>query len=111
MHRLIVAVSLFSLPLAASADRITQMTHADRCAYSARLQVIAAHYYKTGKAREDVKIHWHGDETPYEIDFVTRTLDEGYRMIEREYEAGRADTPLEILGDRIFEACMTAKSL
>jgi hypothetical protein len=111
MRRLVVAVALSSFPLASSADRITRMAQPDLCAYTARLQVIAAHYYKTGKARQDVKIYWHGDETENEIDFVNRTIDEGYRMIEREYESGRKDTPLEILGDRVFEACMTAKSL
>lgn len=106
MNKIVLAVLLAALPAAASADRISAMGHAERCAYGTKLQVLGAYYYGLGKPRAEVKIHWHGDETQNEIDFVNRAIDAGYAMIEREYEVGRKDTPLELLGDRIYEACL-----
>ena len=106
MKNIVLAAVLLVLPIAASADRISAMSHAERCAYGTKLQVLGAYYYGQGTPRAEVKIHWHGDETQNEIDFVNRAIDAGYAMIEREYEVGRKDTPLALLGDRIYEECM-----
>lgn len=106
MKQIILAVALTLIAGAAGADRITSMNRAERCAYETRLQVLAAYYFSKGTPRAEVKIHWHGDETQFEIDFVNRALDVGYERIRLEHEAGRKDTPLEVLGDRIYEACM-----
>ena len=106
LNRIALAAAMLVVPLVASADRISTMSRGDRCAYGTKLQVLAAYYYGKGTPRREVKIHWHGDETQNEIDFVNQALDAGYAMIAREYEAGRKDTPLELLGDRVFEECM-----
>jgi hypothetical protein len=103
---IVLAAVLSAMPIVASADRISTMNRAERCAYSTRLQVLAAYYYGKGTSRAEVKIHWHGDETQNEIDFVNEALDTGYARIAREHEAGRRDLPLELLGDRVFEECM-----
>jgi hypothetical protein len=105
----IVAVVLTLFAGAVHADRITAMNRTDRCAYTTKLQVLAAYYFAKGTPRAEIKIHWHGDETQYEIDFVNRALDTGYEYVRREHEAGRKDTPLEVLGDRIYEACMSGE--
>ncbi|MEO8038870.1 MAG: hypothetical protein ABI794_08860 [Betaproteobacteria bacterium] len=104
---LFIVAALLVWPVAAAADRISGMTPAERCAYDTKLQLLAVHFHGKGTPRAEVKIHWHGDETLAEIDFINRALDAGYAMIEREIEAGRKDTPLQILGDRLFEACMS----
>jgi len=109
LKNLVLAAVMFALPLVAFADRISSMNRADRCAYDTKLQVLAAYYYGKGTPRAEVKIHWHGDETQNEIDFINQSLDAGYAMIEREYRMGRKDTPLELLGDRVFEQCMRAE--
>jgi hypothetical protein len=109
MKNLVLAAVMITLPLVASADRISSMNRADRCAYGTKLQVLAAYYYGKGTPRAEVKIHWHGDETQNEIDFVNQSLDAGYEMIERDHRVGRKDTPLELLGDRVFEQCMRAE--
>lgn len=106
LNKILFAVLLAAFSATASADRISAMGHAERCAYGTKLQVLGAYYYGQGKPRAEVKIHWHGDETQNEIDFVNRAIDAGYAIIEREYEVGRKDTPLQLLGDRIYEACM-----
>lgn len=108
MKQIILAVALTLFAGIAGADRITSMNRSDRCAYETKLQVLAAYYFGKGTPRAEVKIHWHGDETQYEIDFVNHALDVGYERIRLEHEAGRKDTPLEVLGDRIYEACMQA---
>lgn len=107
--KIILAAVLTLLAGAAHADRITAMNRTDRCAYTTRLQVLAAYYFGKGTPRAEIRIHWRGDETPYEIDFINSALDVGYEYVRREHEAGRKDTPLELLGDRIYEACMSAE--
>lgn len=104
-----LAVVLTLVAGVAHADRITTMNRSDRCAYTTKLQVLAAYYFGKGTPRAEIKVHWHGDETQYEIDFVNHALDVGYEYIRREHEAGRKDTPLELLGDSIYEACMSGE--
>ena len=111
LNKILLAVLLAALSATVSADRISAMGHAERCAYGTKLQVLGAYYFGLGKPRAEVKIHWHGDETQNEIDFVNRAIDAGYAMIEREYEVGRKDTPLALLGDRIYGECMRGEEL
>lgn len=96
---------------AALADRITTMTREERCVYVARLQAAAALQFLEGKRREEVRIHWHGDETDHEMRFVTRVIDEGYAAMAREASAGRRSTPVEAIGDRAYQGCMSEKEL
>lgn len=107
--KIVLAVVLALVAGMANADRITTMNRSERCAYTTKLQVLAAYYFGKGTPRAEIKVHWHGDETPYEIDFINHALDMGYDYVRREHEAGRKDTPLEVLGDRIYEACMNGE--
>ncbi len=102
-----VLLAVLSVPTAL-ADRISDMSRADRCAYSARMQVLAAHYSNQGTPRAEVKIHWHGDETANEIAFVNQLLDEGYVAWAEARARHGKDFPLELFGDAIFERCMRA---
>lgn len=113
MNRLSVCIALIAClsPLAAQADRITTMTREEKCVYVARLQVAAAFYYAKGQRRDEVKIHWHGDETANEREFVTRTIDQGYQAMERESREGKAGIPVELIGDRAYQSCMTETAL
>lgn len=111
MRFVVTTLILVLLPTAASADRISRMTRAERCTYTARLEVVAAHYFRKGTPRPEVKIHWHGDETPGEVEFVNRIMDEGYAAMQREVAAGRGDIPLELFGDRVFDTCMQSQAL
>ena len=106
-----LACALLCLPWAARADRITSMTPEERCVYIARLEAVAAHYFSQGKARSEVQIHWHGDETANDIEFVSKVIDEGYRAMEREAAAGRTGVPAEVIGDRAYTACRSERSL
>jgi hypothetical protein len=109
-----IALALLALalvPTAVRADRISQMTREERCTYAAKLHVAAAYHYTKGLPRADLKLHWHGDETAAEIEFVTRIVDQGYEAMKRETEAGRANLPLELVGDKAFEACMKESTL
>jgi len=113
MKRIVTALVLLgaTLPQIAQADRITTMSPEERCVYVARLQAAAAYQYRQGKARSDLQIHWHGDETANEVEFVTRVIDQGYEAMQREEQAGRKDTPVEIIGDRAYDACRKERSL
>ena len=111
MRAVLTTLILALLPTAASADRISEMTRTERCTYSARMQVVAAHYFRKGTPRAEVKILWHGDETPAEVAFVNRLMDEGYAAMQREVDAGRGDIPFELLGDRAYETCMKEQAL
>jgi len=42
---------------------------------------------------------------------VTRVIDQGYEAMQREEQAGRKDTPVEIIGDRAYEACRKERAL
>lgn len=108
MHRLATAL-LFLVPNLACADRITEMNGAELCAYKARLSVAAYYYYQKGKPRAEVTIHWHGDETPNEIEFVTLVLDEAYATA----AADKQTQPEKFIseqafGERAYKACMSA---
>ncbi|MBI1394937.1 MAG: hypothetical protein GC151_03075 [Betaproteobacteria bacterium] len=102
---------LFAQSPFAHADRISDMTREEKCVYTARLQVAAAYYFTQGKAREDVKIHWHGDETENEIQFVTLNVDAGYAAMKRAVAASGRGIPVEVIGDKVYETCMRETAL
>jgi hypothetical protein len=96
----------------ARADRISQMPPTERCVYKARLAVAGYHYYLQGKPRNEVQIHWHGDETQNEIDFVKRTLDQAYaRAGALRQEAPESQVSEAQFGDQIYAACMAGNEL
>lgn len=111
MRIALASLALALVPATAGADRISQMTREERCTYVAKLHVAAAYHFTKGLPRADLKLYWHGDETTGEIEFVTRIVDQGYEAMKREAEAGRADMPLELMGDKAFEACMKEATL
>lgn len=77
-----LAVLLLAASGSALADRISEMPRTELCIYKARLSVAGYYYYLQGRAREAVKIHWRGDETPNEVEFVMRTIEEAYARAE-----------------------------
>ena len=91
------------------ADRISDMPKTERCVYEAKLAVAAYYHYRQGRPREEVRIHWHGDETDNEIAYVNRVLDATYAraaaMIHPEKVSGIA------FGDQMYEACMAGQPL
>jgi hypothetical protein len=104
------ALLLLLLPALSSADRINRMTMTERCVYTAQLSVAGYHYFLLGKPRNDVPIHWHGDETQNELDFVNQTLDQAFAAAERD----RRDQPDQHLteqafGDRAYRTCIDAE--
>ena len=112
LRRSLAAVAAAFLPLVASADRISDMPRTERCVYKARLSVAGYYHYLQGRPREAVQIHWHGNETQNEIEFVTRTLDEAYARAAALRE-GAPESPVSEVqfGDQIYEACMAGRAL
>jgi len=107
-NKILIALVLLS-PALCSADRIDRMSATERCVYTAQLAVAGYHYFLQGKARNEVPIRWHGDETQNEMDFVNQTLDQAFAAAERD----RRDQPgghvsEEVFGDRVYRACMDA---
>jgi hypothetical protein len=103
--------ALMLLPCAAQADRIAQMNRTDLCTYTAKLEVAGYYYFAQGKARDEVKIHWKGDETENEVAFVNRTLDHAYTWLGRWKENSTSMMPAQAFGDMIYQACMEGKPL
>jgi hypothetical protein len=112
MIRPCLAVALLCLPLAAFADRITDMPRTERCVYTARLATAGYYYWLQGKPRQEVQIRWHGDETQNEIEFVTRTIDEAYaRAAALQQADSKPALPEYKFGDEVYEACMAGREL
>jgi hypothetical protein len=112
MIRISAAVFLCLMSFGAVADRITELDPTERCVYTAKLYVAGYYYYLQGKSRQEIKIHWHGDETQNEIDFVTRTLDAAYARV----ETIKREHPEMFLseltfGDQAYLACMSGTEL
>jgi hypothetical protein len=108
--RLALALALLaSAP--AFADRVTEMPRTERCVYKARLSVAGYYWHQQGRARQDVKIHWHGDETQNEIEFVNRTIDEAYAAAEAIRNGSGRYVSDSDFGDRVYNACMSGTSL
>ncbi|HEX7813197.1 MAG TPA: hypothetical protein VF460_14925 [Burkholderiales bacterium] len=109
---LVISIAAALLPApAAHADRITRMDKPELCVYVARLEVAAYHFFEQGKAREDVILHWHGDETENEIAFVNKTVDEAYAWLASWKESSNSMLSAQSFGDMIYQACMTGKPL
>lgn len=112
MIRITFSLLLAGFATAVSADRITELGPTERCVYTAKLYVAGYFYYLQGKPRSEVKIHWHGDETQNEIDFVNRTIDAAYQRADALKHAGRQPPESEQqFGDDAYVACMTGSSL
>jgi hypothetical protein len=110
MVRIAFVLLLVLVAPAAFADRITELNRTELCTYTAKLSVAGYYYFLRGRPREEVTIHWHGDETQNEIDFVTRTIAAAY---ERADSLKRA-SPDRVMseqdfGDQIYVACMNGE--
>ena len=108
--RLALAIALLA-GAPAFADRVTEMPRTERCVYKARLSVAGYYWHQQGRARHDVRIHWHGDETQNEIDFVNRTIDEAYAAAEAIRNGSGKSVSDADFGDRVYHACMSGTSL
>ncbi|HWQ38686.1 MAG TPA: hypothetical protein VNM24_08785 [Burkholderiales bacterium] len=107
---IVCLLSLVFVSFPAVADRITQMSKTERCVYTARLQVLAHYYFKQGTPRDQIKVHWKGDETENEIAFVGRALDEAYAwLVARGAEATALSE--QVFGDMVYDACMSGQPL
>jgi hypothetical protein len=85
------------------------MSHTELCVYKAKLLVAGYWYYREGRARKDVAIQWHGDETENEKEFVEHTIDEAYQTADADHRS----TPNvymseQAFGDRAYDACKLA---
>ena len=108
--RLALALALLA-GAPAFADRVSEMPRTERCMYKARLSVAGYYWHQQGRARQDVKIHWHGDETQNEIEFVNRTIDEAYAAAEAIRDTSGKPLSDADFGDRAYNACMSGTSL
>ena len=111
MRKSFLGIILLLLAPAVHADRITQMNQTDRCTYIAKLEVAAYYHFEQGRARQDVVIHWHGDETENEIAFVNKTVDDAYAWLTSWKQNSTEMLPAQSFGDMIFQACMEGKLL
>jgi hypothetical protein len=102
-----MALLLAALWSGAAADRISEMSRTERCVYTARLAVAGYHHYLQGRTRADLRIHWKGDETPNEIEFITRVIDEAYARAQADGQAvAEGQTSEQDFGDEAYAACM-----
>jgi hypothetical protein len=69
------------------------------------------YYFEQGKPREEVKIVWHGDETPDKIYLVNRMLDDAYLWLTNARNNGAGLLPVQTYGDLGYEACINATPL
>jgi hypothetical protein len=112
MIRTAFALLLAAVSCPTFADRITELNRTERCVYVAKLSVAGYFYYLRGTPRQEVKIHWHGDETQNEIDFVTRTIDVAYARAERLKRDRPGDAVSEQhFGDEAYTGCMAGGEL
>jgi len=78
----ILLLALLIFPSRSYADRITEMNQYEECVYRARLAA-GASYMRIAKLADScatLKILWHGDETQYEIDYVSEWMCVGFEM-------------------------------
>jgi hypothetical protein len=106
----IACVLVLAAPCA-HADRISRMDKAELCTYVARLEVAAYYFFEQGKPREEVVLHWHGDETENEIAFVNKTVDDAYAWLANWKGSSNSMLSAQSFGDMIYQACMKGKSL
>jgi hypothetical protein len=102
---------LILLAQSALADRITRMDKTERCIYIAKLEVAAYYYFEQGRPRDEVVIHWHGDETENEIAFVNQIVDEAYAWLASWKGSSNSMLSAQSFGDMIYQACMQGKLL
>lgn len=111
MTQRFVAVLFLLAAFPAHADRITEMNQVEQCTYVAKLQVAAYYFFEQGRPRDKVILHWHGDETRNEIDFVNRIVDDAYAWLTAWKESSNEMLPAQSFGDMIYQACMEGKKL
>jgi hypothetical protein len=93
----------------ACADRISRMSATERCVYSTQLSVAGYYYFLEGKSRAEIAIHWHGDETRNEVDFINQTLDAAFALAEQDRKQRPERMPTaQAFGDMIYQACKDA---
>ncbi len=107
----IAGMVLLLLAQAAHADRISRMEKTELCVYVSKLEVAAYYYFEQGRPREEVVIHWHGDETENEITFINKTVDDAYAWLASWKESSNSMLSAQSFGDMIYQACMQGKSL
>ena len=96
----------------ARADRISQMEKVELCVYTAKLEVAGMYYFIKGTPREAVKLHWHGDETENEIQFVNGAIDHAYEWLTRAQDSkARERYSAQAFGDMIYDACINGQTL
>lgn len=110
MRFFFLLVLLLAFSAAARADRISEMNPTERCTYVAKLQVAAYYYFNQGRPRDQVKIHWHGDETQHEIDFISGTLDQAYSWLNNAGVTG-STLSAQAFGDMVYASCMSGRVL
>jgi hypothetical protein len=97
---------------AAHADRISEMEKVELCVYTAKLEVAGMYYFMKGTARADVELHWHGDETENEIQFVNAAIDHAYQWLTLAQERNaRESYSAQAFGDMIYSACINGQEL
>lgn len=107
----IAGMVLLLLTPAAHADRISRMEKTERCVYVSKLEVAAYYYFEQGRPREEVVIHWHGDETENEIAFINKTVDDAYAWLASWKQSSNSMLSAQSFGDMIYQACMEGKLL
>lgn len=107
----IAGVLVLLLAQPAHADRISRMDKTERCVYVAKLEVAAYYFFEQGKPRENVVLHWHGDETENEIAFVNKTVDDAYAWLASWKESSNSMLSAQSFGDMIYQACMQENQL
>lgn len=110
MARIALVLLLILVAPAAFGDRITELNRTELCTYAAKLSVAGYYYFLRGRPREEVTIHWHGDETQNEIDFVTRTIAAAYERADTLKRASPERVTSELdFGDQVYLACMNGE--
>ena len=107
----IAGVVLLLLATGAHADRISRMEKIELCVYVSKLEVAAYYYFEQGRPREEVVIHWHGDETENEIAFINKTVDDAYAWLAIWKGSSNSMLSAQSFGDMIYQACMQGKLL
>ena len=109
MNKSFLLVCVFLATPLAHADRITRMNQTELCTYTAQLEVAAYYYFEQGKPLAEVKMHWHGDETQNEIDFVSQTMADAYSWLAKWKDNSTELIPITSFGDMVYQTCMSKK--
>ncbi|HVY05337.1 MAG TPA: hypothetical protein VHB46_05125 [Burkholderiales bacterium] len=106
MKKSFLLACTFLLAWPAYADRISRMSPTELCTYTAQLQVAAYYYFEQGRPRQEIVLHWHGDETQNEVDFVNKTIADAYAWLEAWKSSSNDLLPVTSFGDMVYQSCM-----